>query len=113
MNNCSLEHINLGILSDGTFPLDNGKTYIYKRSNGHIYVYSNGSEKHICCEDGLISSIPIFDVLPSIQNPPRHLPDNNHMFLFIHEGVIKAYDKDLNIINNPGYDELSWGVQEW
>lgn len=113
MNNCSLEHINLGTLPNGTFPLDNCKTYIYKRTNGHIYVYSNNSEKHVCCDDGLISSIPIFTTLPSVQNPPVHRPDVKHLFLFIYEGVIKGYDKDLNIVDVRGIPNINWGINEF
>jgi len=113
MNNCALEHINLGTLPDGTFPLDNCKTYIYKRTNGHIYVYSNNSEKHVCCDDGLINSIPIFTSSPSIDNKPIHIPDSKHLFLFIYNGILKGYDKDLNIINVCGDIDLEWNINEW
>lgn len=111
MNNCSLEQINIGQLPSGTFPKDDGRTYIYKRPNGHIYVYSNGSEKHICCDDGLINSIPIFEQLPTEQTP-IHLPDDKHIFIFFNDGILYGYDKDLNIVSVVS-GEINWSATEW
>ena len=113
MNNCSLEQINIGTLPSGSFPRDNGRTYIYKRPNGHIYVYSNGSEKHICCDDGLITNIPIFTEMPSVNNPPVHLPDNNHLMLFIHDGLMYGYDSNINVTAISIPTNIDWAISEW
>lgn len=107
-----LEQVNIGTLPTGSFPADDGKIYIYKRPNGHIYVYSNGSEKHICCEDGLISDVPVFTDLPSVV-APTHIPKDNRRFLFIKDEELYTYDKDRvsrKINNNT---DVQFTLNEW
>jgi len=94
MPTTDLAYVNIGTLPNNTFPKDNGRTYIYKRNNGHIYVYYNYTETLIG-NDGLISSVPIFDKLPKDEYPV-HTPDAGHLFLYFKDGILRAYDKDLN-----------------
>ena len=107
-----LEQVNIGTLSVGVFPADDGKIYIYKRPNGHIYVYSNGSEKHICCEDGLISSVPVFTQLPE-NSAPTHIPKDNRRFLFIKDEELYTYDKDLVSRKVNTNTEITFNLNEW
>ena len=93
MPTTDLAYVNIGTLPNNTFPKDNGRTYIYKRNNGHIYVYYNYTETLIG-NDGLISSVPIFDDLPK-DKYPVHTPDAGHLFLYFKDGILRAYDKDL------------------
>ena len=114
MNNCSLEQINIGTLPSGSFPRDNGRTYIYKRPNGHIYVYSNGSEKHICCDDELITSIPIFNFIVSPTRIPIHRPDANHVMLYRYGAEVYMYDINLTstLVGGSGGGQIE-GLIEW
>lgn len=107
-----LEQVNIGTLSAGLFPADDGKIYIYKRPNGHIYVYSNGSEKHICCEDGLISEVPVFTALPSV-TAPTHLPKDNRRFLFVKDGDLYFYDKDKVATKVNSNTNVEFALNEW
>ena len=111
--NC-LEQINIGTLQTGVFPKDDGRTYIYKRPNGHIYTYTNGFENHVCCNDGQINSVPKFENFPNNVNP-IHIPPNNFVYLFIKNNKLYGYDKDLNVINltGAGTETVNWTVNEW
>lgn len=104
----NIRQIDLGTLPDKTFPKDDGKTYIYKRTNGHIYVYSLGSEKHICCDDGTILNIPI-----RTDTDFTHFPDANHEMLYIKDNMLYSYDKDGNIKNLINNNMIDWGLNEW
>ena len=107
-----LEQVNIGTLSAGVFPADDGKIYIYKRPNGHIYVYSNGSEKHICCEDGLISEVPVFTDLPSV-TPPTHLPNTNRRFLFVKDDELYFYNKDKVATKVNTNTIVTFNINNW
>lgn len=107
-----LEQVNIGTLSAGVFPSDDGKIYIYKRPNGHIYVYSNGSEKHICCEDGLIASVPVFTDFPA-DSTPTHLPKDNRRFLFVKGEELYTYDKDKVSRKINMNTEITFNTNNW
>ena len=92
------QQVNLGTLPTNTFPKDDGKVYIYKRVNGHLYSYTNGNEEHICCKDGMITNVPIFTNPVSSINPPPHLPDNGHVMLYVNNGKLYMYDNQLNVV---------------
>lgn len=110
MNTCNdIKQINIGTLPNKVFPKDDGKTYIYKRTNGHIYVYSLGFENHICCNDGSILNVPVRD-----NTSFTHLPDVNHVMFFIKDGKLSFVDstgttKQFNNIVTP----LDWSINEW
>lgn len=86
----SLDAIRLGLLPDSNFPKDDGRSYVYKRNNGHVYTYRNGYEQHICCDDGYISKIPVLKKGVF----PKHRPDKNHIFLFIWDDITYVYQWD-------------------
>jgi len=119
MKHCdNIKNINLGILPMGTFPNvdstnphDINNVYIYKRPNGHIYLYKNNNETHICCDDGLITKIPIF-----LNTNFIHYPDANHVFIYMQDNKLYTYDKDGNINefnNGGGGGEIDWTIKEW
>ena len=77
-----------------------------------IYVYSNGSEKHICCEDGLISEVPVFIALPSV-TAPTHLPKDNRRFLFVKDGDLYFYDKDKVATKVTRNTNVEFAINNW
>lgn len=106
MENCkNIKQIDIGTLPNKVFPNDDGKTYIYKRTNGHIYVYSLGFEKHICCDDGTILNVPIRD-----NTNFEHLPDVNHVMLYLKDDALYYVDS-LGIPHK--YSNTTWGINEW
>lgn len=110
---CDIKTINLGTLQNGVYPEDNDKTYLYKRTNGHIYLYKNGNETHACCDDGLINKVPIFSELPSVQ-PPTHTPNDKFVYLFKHGENLYYYDNDDNVVKiNIDINALEWAKKEW
>jgi len=112
MNTINIQSLNLGTLPNNTFPIDDNRVYIYKRLNGLIYTYKNGNE-FLVDNDGLINSVPIFDNFPK-DSYPVHTPDSKHIFLFIKNGLLYGYDKDLN--PTPifiGTTEIDWYRSEW
>jgi len=94
MNTINIQSLNLGTLPNNTFPIDDNRVYIYKRLNGLIYTYKNGNEFPVD-NDGLINSVPIFEDLPK-NLYPVHTPDSKHLFLCFINGILRAYDSDLN-----------------
>lgn len=110
MENCQdIKQINIGVLPNNVFPKDNGKTYIYKRTNGHIYVYSLGSEKHICCDDGTILNVPI-----RTNTDFTHLPDANHVMFYIKDGILYFVDSTGHIEQFANtINTIEWNINEW
>ena len=114
-----IKKVLIGTIVDNTFPIgddyDATKVYFYKRTNGHIYTYQNGVETHVCCNDGLITNLPKFTTLPSIQNPPIHRPDMGHFMLFEYEGIAYMYDHELVVTplsSGGGGGDIN-GIIEW
>jgi hypothetical protein len=108
------QQVNLGFLPNDTYPPNDTKVYIYKRTNGHLYAYSFGSEKHICCDDELITSIPIFNFIVSPTRVPIHRPDANHVMLYIYGGEVYMYDINLTstLVGGSGGGDIE-GLIEW
>ena len=107
-----LEQINIGTLPTGTFPKDDGRMYIYKRPNGHVYTYTNSKETHVCCDDGLISDVPVFTDLPSV-TAPTHLPTANKRFLFIKDEELYTYDKDKVSRKVNSNTNIDFNINQW
>ena len=106
----------LGEILNGTFPPNDGRTYFYKRNNGHLYLYRNGNEQHICCDDGLINRTPIitnFTVDGNGVHQPitdtLHLPDATHTMLFMFE------DSLWGLYSNGDKKQITpnWNQNQW
>lgn len=118
MSCIDIKRIRLGTLPDFTYPPDDTKTYIYSRLNGHVYVYKNGNERHICCDDDLISKVPILlGTVADVSIPDTSVldtPDTKHIFLFYFNNQIYEFNNDRTY--NPiggGSSTLDWNLKEW
>lgn len=114
MSHCSdIKRINLGTLPYSMFPNDDDKAYIYKRPNGHIYVYRDGLEVHVCCIVGDSSTVIIVKGTTEDINIPDisglHLPDRGHKVLFEFNNQIYA----LNYLGNYYNIQIDWTLEEW
>lgn len=109
--------VNIGNIIGNTFPSNDGRVYLYKRDNGHLYTYINGVEKHICCDDGLINNVPIFIAFPSVEAPPVHIPDEGHFMLFVYDGLLYSYDNTLVPVLIGGFTPegavVIEGIAQW
>lgn len=97
--------VNIGNIIGNTFPSNDGRVYLYKRDNGHLYTYINGVEKHICCDDGLITTIPVFTAHVNVV-APTHRPDAGHVMLYMYGGKVYAYDHNLVITSTEPLDTI-------
>ena len=115
---CDISQVNLGNIIDNSFPPSDGRTYIYKRNNGHLYTYRMGVETHICCDDGMITKIPVVTelvldpvtnvIISSVPTLP-HTPDAAHVMLFSFNNTQYQYDSNrvATVIGN------GWTQQQW
>ena len=114
-----IKKVLIGTIIDNTFPngddYDATKVYFYKRLNGHIYTYQNGVETHVCCSDGLIANVPIFNRIPTEEFPPVHRPDLGHNMFFSYESNLYMYDHALSItmLSNESGGGSAIGIIEW
>ena len=109
--------VNIGNIIGNTFPSNDGRVYLYKRDNGHLYTFINGVEKHICCDDWLITNVPVFTSFPSVETPPVHIPDLGHYMLFTYDGLLYSYGHDIVPVliggMTPGGAVVIEGVAQW
>lgn len=93
------KRIQLGLIPDKVFPSDDGKTYIYKRTNGKTYIYYNGTETRVKegDDDSVIVKVPIMNI--DIENPVfSELPDKDSVYLFIKGNTMYAYNWNGDIV---------------
>lgn len=114
-----LLRLDLGTLPDNVYPQDDCRVYIYKRTNGHIYIFRDGNETHICCDLGLINKVPILSATTTDSTVPDvsvlDTPDLNHRFLFSFNNYIYVFNNDrtYSIIGGGSTGFVDWTLKEW
>jgi len=109
-----LLRLDLGTLPDNVYPKDDCRVYIYKRTNGHVYIFRDGNETHICCDLGLTNKVPILSAAIGDSNVPDtsvlDTPDLTHRFLFSFNNLMYMFNHDRTYTVIGGLD---WTLKEW